>query len=171
MNEWPHHSFLELAALPTAVPCARLHAKHLVWEWGLEQLAPDVELIVSELTTNAVQATVEVAQDGRAHRSIGSPRIELCMFSDEDQMLIEVWDGNQELPEPQGLGVDGIPGLGEESGRGLFLVETLSEQWGYYPTPAAQAELISFPRGSHATVLAEPRILRMVGKVVWALLA
>jgi len=26
---------LELGALPTAVPCARLHVRHLVWEWGL----------------------------------------------------------------------------------------------------------------------------------------
>ena len=29
----------ELGALPTAVPCARLHARHLVWEWGLNGLA------------------------------------------------------------------------------------------------------------------------------------
>ena len=36
---WPLRSYLELGALPTAVPCARLHARHLLWEWGLNELA------------------------------------------------------------------------------------------------------------------------------------
>jgi hypothetical protein len=31
---WPLRSHLELGALPSAVPCARLHAKHVLWEWG-----------------------------------------------------------------------------------------------------------------------------------------
>jgi hypothetical protein len=29
----PLRSYLELGALPTAVPCARLHARHVLWEW------------------------------------------------------------------------------------------------------------------------------------------
>jgi hypothetical protein len=53
---WPLSSSLELAALPTAVPCARLHARHLAWEWGLTGLTDTIELLVSELTTNSVQA-------------------------------------------------------------------------------------------------------------------
>jgi len=52
----PLRSYLELGALPTAVPCARLHARQLVWEWGLDGLAESSELLVSELVTNAVQA-------------------------------------------------------------------------------------------------------------------
>src|SRR5208282_6845994 len=55
--QWPLHSFLELGALAGAVPCARLHARHVLWEWGLNGLAPDSELLVSELVTNAVKAT------------------------------------------------------------------------------------------------------------------
>lgn len=50
---WPLRSYLELGALPTAVPCARLHARQLVWEWGLNGLAANTELLVSELVTNA----------------------------------------------------------------------------------------------------------------------
>src|ERR1700680_2977299 len=38
---WPHVSFLELAALPTAVPCGRLHVRQVVWEWQLGHLAAD----------------------------------------------------------------------------------------------------------------------------------
>ena len=99
MNEWPLHSFLELAALPTAVPCARLQAKQLAWEWGLDQLASDVELIVSELTTNAVQAAVAIENERPGHVADVSC-IELRLCSDKEQVLIEVWDGNQWLCQP-----------------------------------------------------------------------
>jgi hypothetical protein len=33
-DPWPLRSSLELGALPTAVPCACLHVKHVLWEWG-----------------------------------------------------------------------------------------------------------------------------------------
>jgi hypothetical protein len=53
---WPLSSSLELAARPGAVPCARLHAKHLAWEWGLSSISDTIELLVSELTTNSVHS-------------------------------------------------------------------------------------------------------------------
>ena len=53
---WPRTSYLELAALPTAVPCFRLHSRAVALEWGLTQLAEDIELIVSELVSNSIQA-------------------------------------------------------------------------------------------------------------------
>ena len=52
-DQWPLRDFLELGALPSAVPCARLHARLVVQEWGLTALADNVELVVSELATNA----------------------------------------------------------------------------------------------------------------------
>lgn len=55
-NAWPVRSSLELGALPTSVPCARLHTRHLLWEWGLDGLVEPAELLVSELVTNAVRA-------------------------------------------------------------------------------------------------------------------
>ncbi|HEY2578130.1 MAG TPA: ATP-binding protein, partial [Streptosporangiaceae bacterium] len=64
------------------------------------------------------------------------PCVELRLYSDGDQVLIEVWDGNYQPPVPQGLGAEGIPALGDEGGRGLFLVEALSQRWGYYATPS-----------------------------------
>jgi hypothetical protein len=45
-SQWPLHSFLELGALPGAVPCARLHTRHLLWEWGLATLTDSTELVV-----------------------------------------------------------------------------------------------------------------------------
>jgi hypothetical protein len=54
---WPLRSFLDLGVLPTAVPCARLHTRQLLWEWQLTALGDDVELLVSELVTNAIQVS------------------------------------------------------------------------------------------------------------------
>jgi len=32
---WPVQDFLELGALPGAVPSARLHTRQILWEWAL----------------------------------------------------------------------------------------------------------------------------------------
>jgi anti-sigma regulatory factor (Ser/Thr protein kinase) len=121
---WPLSSYLELGALPTAVPCARLHARHLLWEWGLNGLSASGELLVSELVTNAVQATA--GRDGQA--------VCLRLSGDNARVLIEVWDADPRPPAPRDLGEDGIPDLGEEGGRGLFLVAALSTCWDWYAT-------------------------------------
>ena len=65
-----------------ALACARLHARNLLWEWGLDWLASDVELLVGELLAHAVTATV--VRDESAAR--------LRLSSDGTQVLIEVWD-------------------------------------------------------------------------------
>ncbi|MGH3201574.1 MAG: ATP-binding protein [Streptosporangiaceae bacterium] len=120
----PLRSYLELGALPTAVPCARLHARHVLWEWGLSGLAPDGELLVSELVTNAVQATA-----GRDQAAV-----RLRLSADSTRVLIEVWDADPRPPAPNDLGEDGTPAPQEDGGRGLFLVAALSQRWGWLPT-------------------------------------
>ena len=124
-NVWPLRSYLELGALPTAVPCARLHAKHLVWEWGLDRLAQSVELLVSELVTNAVQAMA---------RQEDHTAVRLQLFGDSARVRIEVWDADPRPPAPNEPGEDGIPDLEGEGGRGLFLVAALSTCWDWYLT-------------------------------------
>jgi hypothetical protein len=47
-HAWPLQTFLKLGALPSAVPCARLHARQILWEWNLEPLTDSTELIVSD---------------------------------------------------------------------------------------------------------------------------
>jgi anti-sigma regulatory factor (Ser/Thr protein kinase) len=122
---WPLVSSLELAALPTAVPCARLHAKHLLWEWGASGTTETIELLVSELTTNAVQAMA--GHDGQ-------PTIRLRLMSDNTRVRIEVWDGDPRPPVPKDLGADEIPDPAAESGRGLLLVAALSTRWNWAAT-------------------------------------
>jgi hypothetical protein len=41
-------SALDLAAMDTAVPSARLHARHIACEWEHAALAEDCELIVAD---------------------------------------------------------------------------------------------------------------------------
>jgi anti-sigma regulatory factor (Ser/Thr protein kinase) len=123
----PRRSYLELGALPTAVPCARLHARHLLWEWGLDACAPDAELLVSELVTNAVTATAEHS-DGAAVR--------LQLSGDSTRVLIEVWDADPRPPAPKD------PDPHEEGGRGLFLVAALSARWDWYPTQEPAGKVI-----------------------------
>jgi anti-sigma regulatory factor (Ser/Thr protein kinase) len=118
---WPLMTHLELAALPTAVPCARMHAKAVALEWGLPALAEKIELIVSELVTNSVQAVRHSHDSGLA-----TAVVRLWLSSDLDCVLIRVWDGNRWMPVRQEAGPD------EESGRGLMLVEHLSSEWGTY---------------------------------------
>ena len=117
-------SSLVLGALPTAVPCARLHARQVLWEWAAPVDIAAAELLVSELVTNGVQA---------AGATGGNPPVGLRLSAAYGLVLIEVWDGNASPPDPAEL-EDGIPPLDQEAGRGLFLVETLGERWGWYPT-------------------------------------
>ena len=130
---WPLRSQLELGPLPGAVHCARLHARMVLWEWGLSGLANPVELIVSELATNALRASGGGAPGGGGYPPEGRPRpIGLRLGSDQHQVLVEVWDGSPAPP------VAGQVSSGGETGRGLLMVQAMSQQWGYYfPAPGA----------------------------------
>jgi hypothetical protein len=60
-SEWPLRTFMELGALAGAVPCARLHARQVLWEWAVTaELRENSEQVVSELISNAVSASQAV---------------------------------------------------------------------------------------------------------------
>ena len=124
-SAWAFQSVLAIGALPTATPCARLHARNIACEWGLHELADTIELVVSELVTNAVKASTD--QDQRPHYTDehGLACIHVRMPTDRRAALVEVQDENVTLPAPS------QPGLDDESGRGLMLVEVLAERWGW----------------------------------------
>lgn len=116
--DWPLQSFLELGALPGAVPCARLHARHVLWEWGLTAFGENAELLVAELMTNAVSASVS------EERVLP---VRLYLSSDRARLLIQVWDTNPQPPSRRDASSD------DESGRGLLIVEAVSTQWDWQP--------------------------------------
>ncbi|MER5926940.1 SpoIIE family protein phosphatase [Streptomyces mirabilis] len=94
---------------PAAVRIARQAAARQLGEWGLEHLVATVELIVSELVTNAISYG-------------GGP---ICLRLIQHQVLTcEVSDSNTSHPRPR------QPHIIDEQGRGLFLVAQLSRRWG-----------------------------------------
>lgn len=133
---WTLQSVLAIGALPTATPCARLHARNIVWEWGLRDLADAVELIVSELVTNAVKASVDDMGRPRYTDDHGLACIHLRLSTDGLATLVEVWDENFRLPEPTEASMD------EESGRGLMLVDALTEQWGWDLSHSGRGKIV-----------------------------
>jgi anti-sigma regulatory factor (Ser/Thr protein kinase) len=134
-QRWPLVSSLEFGALATAVPCARLHTNTVLHEWGIGELADDAVLIVSELVTNAINASQSL-QEIRPFA--------LCLRSDSKRLIIEVWDHSPREPRP--APTDGKA----EGGRGLLVVEALSTRWGYQRTghsaKVVWAELDNPPR-------------------------
>jgi hypothetical protein len=138
---WPHQSYLELGALPTAAPCARLHTMLVLWEWALDRLVATAGLVVSELVSNAVEASAPLSGSRFAGQwSPGTPPVRLWLSADEQRLVIQVWDGDDRPPVPRPV----VPEA--DSGRGLLLVGSLSSEWGCY-TPE-----------------------RCSGKVVWAVI-
>jgi anti-sigma regulatory factor (Ser/Thr protein kinase) len=118
---WPLESYLELAALPTAVPYFRLHARAVALEWGLAPLAENIELVVSELVTNGIP----VAQHSRGSE-LTAAVVRLWLTSDLRSVLIRVWDGSGEMPVRRDAEPD------DEGGRGLMLVGYMATGWGAY---------------------------------------
>lgn len=139
-DDWPLRSYLPLGAQPGAVPSARLHSRLLIAEWGLAESAETAELVTSELVTNAVKASRGLTGSRyRGQWRAGRPPVRLWVMSDRRQVLIQVWDGHDELPEKR------QPTADDEHGRGLFIVAAVCAQYGVY------------------------RLARSTGKVVWGL--
>jgi anti-sigma regulatory factor (Ser/Thr protein kinase) len=116
----PLQTHLELAALPSAVSCARGHVRSVAHEWGLANLADTAALLASEIVTNAVQAS------GRLRTAV-LPVVKLSITSDGESLVIRVWDAGQAMPVRQNVGP------GDDSGRGLMIIDALSAGWGSYP--------------------------------------
>ena len=120
-TDWPLIRRLELPAVPAAVGSARKRARTAALEFGLSALAETIELIVSEIVTNAVRATSSLPA-----RDLTIPVFRLSLASDLRCMLVRVWDASSQMPAPQDASPD------DESGRGLMLVDFLASEWGAY---------------------------------------
>lgn len=76
------------------------------------QVVEEAQLLVSELVTNAVR--------------YGAPPIELQVrCAGEDTLQVRVRDSERKAPQPKDVGLDA------EGGRGLMLVDLVSEAWGH----------------------------------------
>ncbi len=119
-GEWPLQSFLELGPLKESARCAWQHAGQVIWEWGRSDLQFTCQLIVDELVSNAVRASLVLDQ---------FTPVRLWLLSDKERVLILVWDASP-LPPCPAANPDPLA----ESGRGLYMVGQISEQWSWYYT-------------------------------------
>lgn len=121
MQQTALRTHLELAAMPTAVPCARGHVRSIAREWGLDALADAAELIASELVTNAVLESERL----KLRADLATvPIVRVWVTSDGVSMIVHVWDASDEMPVRQEAGPD------DSGGRGLVIISTLAKDWG-----------------------------------------
>ncbi|WP_053644725.1 ATP-binding protein [Streptomyces sp. XY431] len=104
---------------PNAVPTLRRNAVEVIRSWGLD---PDDDqvfatvLVLTELVTNA-------SRHGRPALGL----IDVDMWLDGDRVIVAVTDSVAEVP------VMRKAGFGDESGRGLELINAYAESTGYEP--------------------------------------
>jgi hypothetical protein len=95
-------------------------------EWGLHQLADTAELLASEIVTNAIRACEHL----RIRADLGFvPVVCLWLAFDGESLVLSVWDA---MPVRQEAGP------GDDSGRGLMIIDALSANWGCYPEAAGK---------------------------------
>ncbi|MGW2821826.1 SpoIIE family protein phosphatase [Streptomyces sp. NPDC001443] len=99
---------------PAAVAVMREAVTRKLEEWGLFELGFALELILSELVTNAIR--------------YGSEPIHVRLIHDR-ALICEVADGSSTSPHLR------YAATTDEGGRGLFLVSQISERWGTRYTP------------------------------------
>ncbi len=114
----PHDYWRYLSRpLPHATE-APAHARHLLRDvcekWQLTALQGVVELLVSEVVTNAVRH--------------GEAPVQLWLAVHAHGLACAVADGDPQPPRMRTTSVD------EESGRGLQLLTELADTWGSYPS-------------------------------------
>jgi anti-sigma regulatory factor (Ser/Thr protein kinase) len=129
---WPLSSVMPpLGVLGTAASSARGHVRNVLREWGMGHLVDDAEMVVSELVANAVNASADthgcpLYVDGRMLV------VRVCLFSDGNVLLAEVWDQAPGIPLPR------VAGSEADNGRGLAIVAELAVSWGCYPSASAK---------------------------------
>ena len=109
-----------LAAEPVSVGAARGQVKATIQAWEIPVDESIAVLLTSELVTNAIRhetgETVTLA-------------IDCC----NGQLRVDVHDSAGAIPVMLDTPCDA------ETGRGLVLVATLSDEWGFYRTPVGKA--------------------------------
>lgn len=106
---------------PQSARTARRLTRNTLRDWGLPGLAEDAETIVGEFVANAV--THAAALD----RKTAAENLGLRLLRRTGEVMCAVLDPSDAAP------VLKAPGGVEEAGRGLQMVDALSDVWGWSP--------------------------------------
>ncbi|MYX61184.1 ATP-binding protein [Streptomyces sp. SID8382] len=107
----PHHVIVSCTRLPQQVARLRHFGAARLRRWGLVDCVETAELLISELVTNAV-------------RYGEGDEVGFSLSHEKGEVRIEVSDGAPGRPTVR------RPPPGEESGRGMLIVDALAEDWG-----------------------------------------
>ncbi|MEO3807806.1 ATP-binding protein [Sphaerisporangium sp. B11E5] len=106
-----------LAPEPTTVPRIRKRVRRQLAEWGVPACGDVVELLVSEAVTNAMRhawgAVLTLSVENGVCR---------CEIRDTNPAMPSICHAHD----------------GDEGGRGMYLMEALSDHWGTYPVPTGK---------------------------------
>jgi anti-sigma regulatory factor (Ser/Thr protein kinase) len=108
---------------PAAAAEARRRVRAAIASWQVPVDQDAALLLTSELVTNAV----------RHEAGQGAQAVMLVISCSRGRLRVDVHDTSRSLPAVADVPADA------ETGRGLLLVETLSDEWGFYRTPAGKA--------------------------------
>ena len=108
---------------PRSARAARRLTRRTLCAWGMNPLIEDAEIIVGELVANAVTHAVPAA----ANRELVREDLGLRLLNRTSEVICAVLDPSDAAP------VLKFPESPEETGRGLQMVEALSDVWGWSP--------------------------------------
>ncbi len=111
---------IRLAAAPAAAAQARDQVRAAICTWDAPVDPGVAVLLTSELVTNAI-------------RHEATEAITLAITCSRGHLRVDVHDSSYSFPVVLEAAADA------EAGRGLMLVATLSDEWGFYRTPAGKA--------------------------------
>ncbi|MFJ1596892.1 ATP-binding protein [Streptomyces sp. NPDC088261] len=92
---------LTLAAVPSAVCCARTFTKCTLRWWDATDVMDDALLIISELVTNAVKATGPNTPDPKWSDVKAEHVLGVQLRVVDMNLYVEVWDRAGEIPRPR----------------------------------------------------------------------
>jgi anti-sigma regulatory factor (Ser/Thr protein kinase) len=113
---------LALPGTPYSVRMARFYVRAALTYHDLGDYAEDTQAVTSELVTNAIEHA-------------GAPQfgLQVVHLADPEAVAVMVTDPSPWPPVKRDLVAD------NEHGRGLHVVEALSDRWGWQPAPPGKA--------------------------------
>ncbi|MGW2120150.1 ATP-binding protein [Streptomyces sp. NPDC001758] len=122
-RDWVYTSSLQLAAVPSAASCSRMLVRLTLARWNLADYVETAELVMSELVTNAVQATGLTDPEPKPWDITAEHVIGVQLRATGMSLILDVWDRSSEAP------VTKNPEEDAEGGRGLLLIGAMAKQW------------------------------------------